>query len=52
MPRPDNLPLSSILQGYRLRALFGTASNIAAAGVTQQERKNLILNLFFGDLIR
>jgi hypothetical protein len=54
--------LSSILQGYRLRALFQTATktspllgvyvNVAVAGGTQQDRKNLLLSLFYGDLIR
>lgn len=53
---------ASILQGYRLRALFGTATetkpilaiylNVAVAGGTQQDRKNLITALFTGDWIR
>ncbi len=54
--------LTSMLQGYRLRALFETASDdssmlgvylsVAAAGGTQQDRKNLLTNLFTGDWIR
>jgi hypothetical protein len=54
--------LSSILQGYHLRALLGTATkdspilgiyiNVAAAGGTQQDRKNIITALFTGDWIR
>jgi hypothetical protein len=54
--------LMSILQGYRLRALFETATDdapmlgiylsVAAAGGTQQDRKNLLTNLFTGDWIR
>lgn len=54
--------LSSILQGYRLRGLFGTTSDelpmlgvylsVAAAGGTQQDRKNLLTALFTGDWIR
>ena len=54
--------LSTILQGYRLRGLFGTATakapmlgvylNVAAAGGTQQDRKNLLTALFTGDWIR
>ena len=54
--------IAQILQGYRLRGLFqkGTESdpilgiylNVAAAGGTQQDRKNLLLSLFYGDLIR
>lgn len=54
--------LSSILQGFRLRALFASATvkqpmlgiyvNISAAGGTQQDRKNLITAVFTGDWIR
>jgi hypothetical protein len=54
--------LSSILQGYRLRALFASATvanpilgiyvNVAAAGGTQQVRKNLITAVITGDWIR
>jgi hypothetical protein len=54
--------LTSVLQGYRLRALFANASktapklgvylSVVAAGGTQQDRKNLLTNLFTGDLIR
>ena len=54
--------LSSILQGFRLRALFASATvdhpmlgiyvNISAAGGTQQVRKNLITAVFTGDWIR
>jgi len=54
--------IAQIVQGYRLRGLFlkGTESdpilaiylNVAAAGGTQQDRKNLLLSLFYGDLIR
>lgn len=54
--------LTSVLQGYRMRALLATASsdapklgvyvNVAAAGGTQQDRKNLLTNLFTGDFIR
>jgi hypothetical protein len=54
--------LSLVAQGYGLRALFGTATDarpvlgifvgMAAAGGTQQVRKNLITALFTGDWIR
>jgi len=54
--------LTSVLQGYRLRALFASTSaaapklgvyvNVAAAAGTQQDRKNLLTNLFTGDFIR
>jgi hypothetical protein len=53
--------LASILSGFRLRsqlnALSGTAVtavyvNVAFAGGTQQDRKDLALNLTTGDLIR
>jgi hypothetical protein len=54
--------LTSVLQGYRLRELFAEASaaapklgvyvNVAAAAGTQQDRKNLLTNLFTGDFIR
>jgi hypothetical protein len=54
--------LSSILQGFRTRALFASATvekpilgiylSISAAGGTQQVRKNLLTALFTGDWIR
>jgi hypothetical protein len=54
--------LSSILQGYRLRAALASATNanpllgiyvnISAAGGTQQDRKNLFTAVFTGDWIR
>lgn len=54
--------VSSAKQGYRLRALLQTASptkpvlgiylSVAAAGGTQQDRKNLLTALFTGDWIR
>lgn len=54
--------LSSILQGYRLRKLFATATlerpmlgiylSVSAAGGTQQVRKNLFTAIFTGDWIR
>jgi hypothetical protein len=61
-PATNQPGISSILQGYPLRALMQTASqsapiigvyvNVAAAGGTQQDRKNLITALFTGDWIR
>jgi hypothetical protein len=54
--------LSSVLQGYHLRAalasgttakpLLGIYVNIAAAGGTQQDRKNLLTAVITGDWIR
>jgi hypothetical protein len=53
--------LASILQGYRLRGLLIKAQtdpvlviylSIAAAGGTQQDKKNLIFSLTWGDWIR
>lgn len=54
--------LSSVMQGYHLRAalasgtivkpLLGIYVNIAAAGGTQQDRKNLLTAVFTGDWIR
>lgn len=54
--------ISAAKQGHKLRALFKRASetdpllgiyiNVAAAGGTQQDRKNLLLSLFWGDLLR
>lgn len=54
--------LASILQGFRLRTLFSSASltepmlgiyvSVAAAGGTQQDRKNLLTAIFTGDWIR
>ena len=54
--------LSSVMQGYHLRAalasgttakpLLGIYVNIAAAGGTQQDRKNLITAVITGDWIR
>ena len=53
--------MTSANQGYKLRALFQNASRVpvlgiylrvAAAGGTQQVRKNLLTALFTGDWIR
>jgi hypothetical protein len=54
--------VSAAIQGYKLRALFQTATasspilgiylSVAAAGGTQQDRKNLITAVFTGDWIR
>jgi hypothetical protein len=54
--------LASVLQGFRLRTLFSSASltepmlgiyvSVAAAGGTQQDRKNLLTAIFTGDWIR
>jgi hypothetical protein len=54
--------ISSVTQGYRLRAFLAKASeqepvlaiylSVAAAGGTQQVRKNLFTAIFTGDWIR
>lgn len=61
-PTTGSPALSSILQGYRLRKLFATATlgepmlgiylSVSAAGGTQQDRKNLFTAIFTGDWIR